>query len=426
MGPYLLLGFFIAGLLHAFVSREVYSRYLSTNDFKSVLLASLAGVPLPLCSCGVIPTATSMRANGASRSATVSFLITTPQTGVDSIAATYSLMGVGFAIVRPVAAFVTGIFGGLYTGWFVKSKKIEEAPVEASADTCSDGCCGGGCSDSCCSGGCCSDSHSVSSGFFSKCVEALRYGFYDMVQDIGKNLLIGLLVGAAIGILVPDDFFSLYANVPIVNMLLVLLVAIPMYVCATGSIPIAAALMFKGLSPGAALVFLMAGPAVNMASVMVIGKVLGRKTMAAYIGSVVIGALIFGVLIDYALPSGWFVLPKEETMHFCHQDTIIPLWQQICAWVLLAMLAVGLGARYFRKPVNTIKKDKTMSLTFKVKGMTCNHCKANVENAVSSVEGAEKVTVDLGSGIVTVEGDASAEAIIKAVESRGYECTLEK
>lgn len=408
MGPYLLLGFFIAGLLHSYVSKDVYSKYLSSNNFKSVILASLAGVPLPLCSCGVIPTAMSMKNNGASRAATVSFLITTPQTGVDSIAATYSLMGWAFAVVRPIAAFVTGIFGGLYTGWFVKSRSIEGEKVEQVK--------------TCCGDSCCDDDRPVTGNFFKRFVEALKYGFYDMVQDIGKNLLIGLLIGAAIGILVPDDFFSLYANIPIVNMLLVLIIAIPMYVCATGSIPIAAALMFKGLSPGAALVFLMAGPAVNMASVMVIGKVLGRKTMAAYIGSVVVGALVFGIIVDYLLPINWFVLPKEEVTHFCHTDTSIPIWQQISAWVLIAMLAVGLTSRYIIKTSNHSKNNNAM--TFKVEGMTCNHCKANVEKAILGVEGVTGVTIDLSSGKAEVEGTPDPKAVIAAVESRGYDCSL--
>lgn len=405
MGPYLLLGFFIAGILHSFVSKEIYSRYLSGNNFKSVFLASLAGVPLPLCSCGVIPTAVSMKKNGASRAATVSFLITTPQTGVDSIAATYSLMGWAFAIVRPIAAFITGIFGGAYTGWFVKSREIEGDNVVSHADLCYD--------DGCCAG------RPAPEGFLNKITEALRYGFFEMVQDIGKNLVVGLLIGAAIGILVPDGFFSLYANNPVVNMLLVLVVAVPMYVCATGSIPIAAALMFKGLSPGAALVFLMAGPAINMASVMVIGKTLGRKTMGAYLGSVVAGSLLFGIIVDYLLPARWFVM-SGEMAHMCHEDTFIPVWQQLSALALIAMLVIGIGARFLSKKP---KHDHVHCvMTFKVEGMSCNHCKENVEKAVSAVEGVASVHVDLNSGKLEIDGKPDAETVITTVEGLGYKC----
>lgn len=402
MAPYLLLGFLIAGILHAFVSPVIYSRYLSGNDFKSILLAALAGVPLPLCSCGVIPTATSMKFNGASRASTVAFLITTPQTGVDSIAATYALMGLPFAIVRPIAAFLTGIFGGIITGRVTGPEKATQKNTTTEA---------------------CETQPAQQQGFFHKTFEALRYGFFDMVQDIGKNLIIGLIIGAAIAIFVPADFFSLYATHPLLNMFIVLVLAVPMYVCATGSIPIAAALMFKGLTPGAALVFLMAGPAINMASVMVVGKVIGRKAMACYIGSIVAGAILFGLLIDYALPADWFIIPREEAAHMCHVDTAIPLWQQIGSWVLIAMLAVALGARYLL-PHKHSKHQENMDLQFKVEGMNCNHCKNNVEKAIMSVPGVESVTVDLSSGTATVSGTPDAEEIVKRVNENGYVCSL--
>lgn len=405
MAPYLLFGFFIAGLLHAFVPERIYSLYFAKGDLKSVILASLAGVPLPLCSCGVIPTATSMRFNGASKASTVSFLISTPQTGIDSIAATYSLMGAPFAILRPIAAFITGIFGGLLTASVDKDDNVQVD--ESIVEDCE-------CDDDCCR------AIPSGTGFWKRSWEALRYGFYDMVQDIGKNLIIGLVIGALIAIFVPDDFFSLYATYPILNMLLVLVIAIPMYVCATGSIPIAAALIFKGLSPGAALVFLMAGPAVNMASVMVIGKVLGKRSLITYIASIVIGAFLFGLLIDYVLPSQWFILPKEESAHMCCTDTSIPLWQQISAWALLLMIVTALLPRCFKHSKTT----HAMGLHFKIKGMNCNHCKANVEKAITSVKGVSAVNVDLATETAIVQGAAAPDAIIKAVDDAGYKCTL--
>ena len=401
MGPYLLLGFLIAGLLHAFVPASIYSRYLAGNDFRSVLLASLAGVPLPLCSCGVLPTATSMKLNGASKASTVSFLITTPQTGVDSIAATYALMGGPFAIVRPIAAFVTGIFGGLVTGRIARGESKKEAAPAA-----------------------CAAAPTTRSGWLSKTLEALRYGFFDMVQDIGKNLIIGLIIGAAIAIFVPADFFALYATHPLLNMLIVLVIAIPMYVCATGSIPIAAALIFKGLTPGAALVFLMAGPAVNMASVMVIGKVIGKKAMACYIGSVIVGAILFGVLIDYVLPVQWFAIPKAEAAHMCHVDTSIPLWEQFGAWLLVALLICAFGARFIKRKPNI--QANPMDLTFKVEGMNCNHCKNNVENIIKSVAGVESVNIDLASGTAIVSGNPDVDELISRVTDGGYGCTLQE
>jgi len=263
MAPYLLLGFLLAGVIHAYVPRRLYARYLSQPDFRSVALAALFGVPLPLCSCGVIPTAMSLRREGASKGAVTSFLIATPQTGVDSIVATYSVLGLPFAVIRPVVALVTALAGGWTVNRLTRSETDGILPAAEGGEVRRSG---------------------------SRFVEALRYGFVDMIQDIGRWLVLGLLVAGLITILVPDNFFASFADKPLLNMAVVLLFSIPMYLCATGSIPIAAALMLKGLSPGAALVLLMAGPATNTASILVIGKVLGRRTLTAYLGAIVAGA----------------------------------------------------------------------------------------------------------------------------------------
>ena len=210
MSPYLLLGFLIAGLLHAFVPGRFYARYLSGNNFRSVALAALFGVPLPLCSCGVIPTAMAMRREGASKAATVSFLIATPQTGVDSILATSALLGLPFALIRPVAAFVTALFGGALVGAVTR----REAPLrgETAAETAV-------------------RPHT----FWGRCRLALSYGFGEMIQDIGRWLVIGLLLAGLITIFVPDDFFAVSEQHPLLGMLVVLALSIPMYLCATGS-----------------------------------------------------------------------------------------------------------------------------------------------------------------------------------------------
>ena len=256
MSPFLLLGFFLAGIMHAFVPNTLYSRYLAKDNFASIFWATLFGIPLPLCSCGVIPTAMSLRREGASKGATVSFLIATPQTGVDSIIATYSLMGLPFAIVRPVAALLTALLGGALVNIF-RNKREEVVNIEAKVKP--------------------QTKEKVS--FVHKFISALKYGYVEMMQDIGKYLIIGLVVAGIITVAVPNEFFALFADNSLLSMLLVLLFALPMYLCATGSIPIAVALMLKGLSPGAALVLLMAGPAVNFASMLVVGKVLGKKTL---------------------------------------------------------------------------------------------------------------------------------------------------
>ena len=398
MAPYLLLGFLIAGILHAFVPRAVYSRWLSGNDLKSVLLSIAFGIPLPLCSCGVIPTAVSMRKEGASKGATTAFLIATPQTGVDSIAATWSVLGLPFAILRPVAAMVTGLFGGLAAG---------------AADK--EGACSAGQASS----------PETRMTFPEKCRSALKYGFSDMIQDIGPWLVIGLILAAVITVLVPDDFFIGHGGSNLLNMLLVLVVAVPMYVCATGSIPIAAALIMKGLNPGAALVFLMAGPATNIASMLVLGKTLGKKSLAIYLISIIIGAVCFGLAVDWLLPTEWFSSPVMSSYHSacCHEEAAgTPWWQILSSLVLAWLLARALVMR-FR---SSRKKDTDNMKTFIVKGMVCNHCKANVQNHIAEMDGVKGVDVDLASGIVSVEGEIDPDKVVKTVTSLGYDCELKK
>lgn len=402
MAPYLLLGFLLAGLMHAFVPANLYRRYLGGDSFRSVLNATLLGIPLPLCSCGVIPTAMSLRKEGASKGATVSFLISTPQTGVDSMIATYSLMGLPFALLRPWVALMTALMGGSLVNW-LDDKGNETA-------------------------GCTSSSSVKEIGqltFAQKIKSALHYAFVEMMQDIGKWLMVGLVIAGLITVFVPDSFFAIFADKPLLSMLLVLAFAVPMYLCATGSIPIAVALMMKGLSPGTALVLLMAGPAVNAASMLVISKVMGRKTLMLYLLSIVSGAIGFGLGIDYLLPREWFVTPLAE-MHHCHENGIS--WFNLGCFVLLAVLLLNAFVQRYRKPQAcdchghcACESSSDTPWMFTVKGMSCNHCKNNVEKAILQIEGVERVEIDLVSGQTAVYGKADKDALKKAVESIGFE-----
>ncbi len=326
MSPYLLLGFFFAGLMHAFIPRSIYKRFLSGQNLRSVINAALLGIPLPLCSCGVLPTAMSLRKEGASHSAVVSFLIATPQTGVDSIIATYSLMGLPFAIIRPIAALVTAVFGGVLV-----NNKPTSLPHPASEES-SHNCCHEQEEDGCC----CHADTNPSMSFFEKMKVAIRYAFVDMVKDIGKWLVVGLIVAALITVFVPDDWFAVFKDNTALSMLLVLCISIPMYICATGSIPIAVALMLKGLTPGAALVLLMAGPAANMASILVIRQHLGTRTLVAYLASIVLGAILFGIGIDYLLPREWFTEGLVQSAACCESTGTWLQW--ICTGVLVLLL----------------------------------------------------------------------------------------
>ena len=358
MSPYLLLGFLIAGLMHAFIPGKYYTRYLAKPNFRSVLNAALLGVPLPLCSCGVIPTAMSLRKEGASKGAVASFLIATPQTGVDSIIATYSLMGLPFAIIRPIVAFVTALFGGSLVNRVNRStgQQVNESTSQQVNESTDE-------EDCCChheheheeEHSCCHHEGHTSpllqegqgeASFWQKMGVALRYAFVEMVEDIGKWLVVGLIIAALITVLVPDSFFAVFADNTWLSMLLVLAISIPMYICATGSIPIAVALMLKGLTPGSALVLLMAGPAANMASILVIRNRLGKKTLIAYLVSIISGAVLFGIGIDYLLPRHWFTDALVQMEHCTEAGT----WFTWTCTALLAVLLINALVQSRRHP----------------------------------------------------------------------------
>ena len=381
MSPYLLLGFLLAGLMHAFIPGRYYTRFLSKPTLGSVINAAIFGIPLPLCSCGVIPTAMSLRKEGASRGAVTSFLIATPQTGIDSIIATFSLMGVPFAVIRPIAALITAVLGGWMVNTFVSlrdrraHREMAEGTIvkteETETCTChchenkAESCCPEGDSDGhhhhhhhsgehhhhsshhrhsshhhhSSSASCHCHDRKIPNTIGGKIVEALRYAFLDMMSDIGKWLVIGLVVAGLITIYVPDEVFTIFKDNTMASMILVLIISIPMYLCATGSIPIAVVLMLKGLTPGAALVLLMAGPACNMASILVIRKGLGFRTLVIYILSIVIGAVFFGCLIDWLQYSGMidFTSRVSQTMEIKEGGAGIIKWTSTIVLTLLLL-----------------------------------------------------------------------------------------
>lgn len=403
MAPYLMLGFLFAGILHVYFPHDKVLKYLGKNDLRSVVNSAILGVPLPLCSCGVIPTGISFYKSGASRGSTVSFLISTPQTGVDSIMATGSLLGWPFAIVRPIVAFVTGIFGGVITNRAYRNEPV--AGEESGKDP----------------------KETIKEGKrYNRLFEMFRYAYFDFLQDIAKWLLIGILLAALIAVLVPDDFFVRYIGNDFLSMLVVLAVAVPLYVCATGSVPIAAVLIMKGVSPGAALVFLMAGPATNVATMTVIGKVMGKKTLALYLTAIIGGALLSGLFINWFLPREWFTLPMGS-MHAGHHHEWLPLWLKAGSGVILLILSiVALIRRYWSKKIfvqeNKLQTQDIMKeIRVKVMGMTCNHCKMNVENKLNAIQGVEEATVDLATGTVLIKGEhIDLKEVETDVEGIGY------
>ena len=387
MSPYLLLGFLIAGILHVFVPKGFYSKYLSKDNKFAVLYAALLGIPLPLCSCGVIPTAVGLRNERASKGAVASFLIATPQTGIDSILATFSLMGLGFAIVRPVAALVTGVCGGLLVSRFVKEDDNDAAvAARCSNDT------------------------------GSRLWRVLRYAYFEMMQDIGGRLLIGLIVAALIQVAVPDEFFLTFGKQPLLQMLVILAVAVPMYICSTGSIPVAAALVMKGLSPGAAFVMLMAGPAVNLASILVVRKTMGQRFTLIYLLTIVCFSILFGLLVN-ALGIGIPSMAAGDAC--CAEEAVLPpFFKLVCASILTILLLFALIMKLFER-FNRKAADPDTTV-YTVEDMHCSHCEAAVVRAVESVPGVESAKASASANKLTVKGSASEEAIRAAVEKTGY------
>lgn len=317
MSPYLLFGFFAAGVLSVFLSAETVEKHLGSRGFGPVVKAAFWGVPMPLCSCSVIPVATSLRRHGASRGATAAFLLSTPQTGVDSILVTYSLLGIVFAVFRPLAAFLTGLVGGGLVSVLEKNGTVPAAEEPA-------------CDKECCR-------HGKPS---SRIARAFRYGFVTLPRDIGQELFVGLLVAGLITALVPGDFFAEAVGPGLLQMLLMMAVGIPVYVCATASVPIAAALMLKGVSPGAALVFLMTGPASNAAALATVRKILGGRSAVIYLLSLAGMALVSGFALDGILG------PAGHGPHIHQAHWMMPVWAKaVSTAVLLGVLAFALWPR---------------------------------------------------------------------------------
>jgi uncharacterized membrane protein YraQ (UPF0718 family)/copper chaperone CopZ len=414
MAPWLLLGLVFAGILKVYFPQKHIDKYLGKSDFKSSLNASLLGIPMPLCSCGVIPTGISFYKNGASKGATNSFLISTPQTGVDSIFATYSMLGWPFAVLRPIVAFFTGVFGGILTNLFVKEKPVQNSPfagfkLDAGAinktEVSDDDSCG------------CNETKEEEKGH--SILRAADYAFIELLQDIAKWLIIGFLVAALISVVLPNDFFSSFKGLGLLEILVILAASVPIYICATGSIPIAAVLLLKGVSPGAALVFLMAGPATNVATMTVLGKTMGKKSLLVYLITIIGGAIFFGMLTNLLIPSDWIL---SKVMHI-HGDgsehEMLPEWLQLGSALLL--LVSMTGGYFYQKYSKQLKLKKTEGITVNVEGMTCSHCESNVKQNLEAIRGINNVVADNGSNTVKISGtEIDLQKIKKTVNGLGY------
>ncbi len=389
MSFYIMIGLLIVGVLHSFVDKSFITRQIGKSSIGSVIKASILGVPLPLCSCGVVPTAVELKKQGGSNGAVVSFLISTPQTGVDSIIATGGILGWFMAGFRAVAAFISGIVGGITVNIFGKNEKINSGVspcgCESEKEETTSCCCSSNnevkevssCScenekeeitSCCCSSNnevkevsscscenekeettsCCGSSKKPTT-FKQKFINIFTYGFGSFLNEIAIHFIIGIIISALITTLIPEDFFvSLGLNNGILSMLLMVILGLPMYICSTSSIPIALSLVMKGLSPAAAFVFLFTGPVSNFASFIVILKTLGKKITALYIGSVIVMALIFGYIFELIIGvTGYDIMNHASHMHE-HTESI-PWYYMLCGGIFFILLIRSVVIRIISK-----------------------------------------------------------------------------
>ena len=403
MAPYLLLGFLAAGVLSVCISPEFVERHLGGRGFRPVWKATLFGVPLVLCSCGVIPVTASVRRHGASRAAATSFLLSTPQTGIDSIAITYALLGPVVAIFRPVIAFLTGLFGGVLV-WLFGEAEVSEGSAPPH------------CTDACCTG-------DRRRGVIRR---ALEYGFAVLPRDIGGALLLGIVIAGVIGVLVPQNGWEAYLGGGILSIVAMMLLGVPLYVCASASVPIAAGLIHAGASPGAALAFLISGPASNPATLTTVWKLLGRRTALLYLAAVATSAIGGGLLLDWLMPAMHAAVPPltAHTHEDMHADWLSALW----AILLLAVFVMSYATRPRPAPSPVVEADgpdgiqpPPKRLNLAIDGMTCDHCAEAVSQALRHCQHVAAVEIDLAGGRAVVAGDGmQVDELVAAVESSGY------
>ena len=334
MAPYILFGLIFAGILHELVPDSIVTKHLGKDNITSVVKSTVFGIPLPVCSCGVIPLATSIKKSGASKGATLAFLISTPITGVDSIMATYGIFGWIFTVYRALTSMIIAMAAGILTNIFDKEEvtavkkpsfsavvpqtttsfSMNASTTDASSETEVSACCTGS---------------SETKKKFSF-IAAIKYAFVTLLGDIAKPLFWGLLLGALITVAIPDNLAEFLKEYSWLSYVVVIAIAVPMYVCATASLPIAAGLMLSGVSAGAAFVFLSAGPATNTVTIGVVKKMLGTKSLVIYLGSIIIGSILFGLGLDYIFDAS--DIDPASLIHMDEDGGIIAIVSSIILW----------------------------------------------------------------------------------------------
>ncbi len=338
MAPYMCLGFIMAGLLHVFVNPRIVLKYLGRGRVKSVLYATLLGIPLPLCSCGVLPATAGLKKQGATDGASMAFMIATPETGVDSMAVTYALLDPIMTVFRPLAAFITSLAAGIIQNFCGKTYNPTETKIEPDLSCKVDNCCDGI--------NCPPEVHRHHHTLFEKLSASFKYGFGEILDDISGWLILGIAIAGAISVLVPDTFMKTYLDGGLHSMLIMLVVGVPFYICATSSTPIAAALILKGVSPGAALVFLLAGPATNAATISVVYGLFKKRATMIYLSCIAASAVVMGLFLDEVY--AWFHITASSVAG--EAGAFIPHWVGVVPAVILSILILkSLFSQWRRK-----------------------------------------------------------------------------
>lgn len=394
MSPYLILGIAIAGILRIGLPKNLLYRHLSKPNLWSVFKASLFGVPLPLCSCGIIPVAAHLKKEGASKPAVLSFLTSTPTTGVDSILATYALMGPIYAIARPVIALVSGLLNGIMLLLFDKDKNEYKSPIN---------------SVNC---NICEVEFPHTHTFGEKIRFATHYSFSELIDDIGKWLVIGIVLGGLISAIVPTDsvFAQEYLTNPWISYIFMIGIGVPLYICSTGSIPVATSFLIVGVNPGAVLAFLIVGPATNTATLTFVGGKFGKKSLFIYLFSILAVALASGLLIDLIFPE---LSAFAKEMHK-HGDSINYLG--ITSAIVLILL---ISKSYLSKLIKR-KRIKGVGKVYKIEDMTCNHCLNKVTETAYGIDGIQAVNINLNKCLVEIIGDFDESTLFVKLKEAGY------
>jgi len=394
MSPYLLFGFLISGILSVFISPRWVEKHLGSSRFGSILKASLLGVPLPLCSCGVIPVSASLRKSGASKGATTSFLISTPQTGVDSILATYGLLGPLFAVLRPLAALLTGVVGGMLVSLLDEDTQAKQKNETSETDL------------------------SKKQSFSEKMFQALKYGFITLPGEISRALGAGILIAGIIATFMSPDFLGQYLGNYYLTMLLMLLIGIPVYVCSTASIPVALGFLHLGVSPGAAFVFLISGPATNAAAISVLWNVLGKKSATIYLATVFTGSLASGLLLDYLQKD---ITVTQKLSLACH--TSLSSVETISAILMLVVILFSIFKKFKdnHECGSCCSISRPADFVMVIEGMSCGNCANAVKRSLSETRGVTQTLVILEKKQAIIYGmEISEEELVKAVTTLGY------